>query len=117
MKMKYAEVICSIGKITQQTVMIDTGAQISCLSAEFLQQLIDKNVIFEKVPATNVYIKGATGVKSKRVQFQVYLPLIFSSSNCERPIYSHFYVVEKLAIPIILGFNWLYSQRAIIDLQ
>jgi hypothetical protein len=30
---------------------------------------------------------------------------------------THFFVVEGLAIPMLLGINWLYSQNSIINLQ
>lgn len=117
MSFKYPEIECSIENQKDISVLIDSGAQISCISQLLLNQLIKNNVVLEEIPVTNTFIKGATGVKSKRIRKQVYLPLTFQSSGQKVILCSHFFVVDGLAIPMLLGINWLCSQNSIINLQ
>jgi len=142
MNEKYPEIECNIGKLNNVSILLDTGAEISCISLDFYQELKRINAIDHEIPVKNIFIKGATGVKSKRVGMQVFIPLQFgsptttdiepmevdgqldlpltlgksSNENLNPILYSHFYVVDALAIPILIGSNWLYSQRSIIDL-
>jgi hypothetical protein len=117
MKFKYPEVECAIEHFQGVSILIDSGAQINCISQDFLHTLLQNNITLEEIPVTNTFIKGATGIRSKKVKKQVYLPLIFTTQDKTVKLFSHFFVVEGLAIPILLGSNWLFSQNSIINLK
>lgn len=92
-------------------ILIDTGCQISCVSKDFYEEIIQKNKNIMKLPVTGVKIIGATGGKSKNIQHQIYINM--KINNLEFNIVA--LVVENLVYKAIIGADWLDEIEGKID--
>ncbi|MCG8046519.1 MAG: retropepsin-like domain-containing protein, partial [Candidatus Thiodiazotropha endolucinida] len=96
---------------TCQSAMVDTGAQISCMSfAVFKRSGLSQQ--FELQTPDIEYILGVSGIPVK-VMGTAVLPLTI----CKLEIQQKFYIFEKFRQPIILGVDFLTGQRAKFDFQ
>lgn len=94
-------------------VLIDTGAEISCISEEFYLNLnVRENGILQ-LPLTGILLQGAMGNKSRMITKQVQLDLRFGSWHNT----SIFMVVPKLIRPMILGIEWLSENAMNLDFK
>jgi predicted aspartyl protease len=94
------------------TVLIDTGAELSCMSREMYESL-NKQKSLPTLPVCGVTIVGATGSKSRKVGIQAFVKMIINEMEIEFP----FLVVEGLVIPLLLGADILSEYRAVIDFE
>lgn len=99
-----------VGKISQ-SAMIDTGAQISCMSYVIFKKsgLAEQ---FELQSPDIEYILGVSGTPVK-VMGTAVLPLTI----CKLEIQQKFYIFEKFRQSIILGVDFLTCQRARVDFE
>lgn len=101
-------------KIAGQTVdaLIDTGAEATLMSQEFYDYLrANSNVDFPTLPTPSLYLKGVTGVKSCRVQYQVFADIFFSDTCFQKSVL----VVPNISAQFIIGIDFLTQFKAVID--
>ena len=99
-----------IGKISQ-SAMVDSGAQISCMSAEIFK----KSGLSEhfKLETPDIeYVLGVSGTRVKVLDTTV-LPLTI----CKLEVQQKFYIFEKFRQPVILGIDFLTNQHAKVDFE
>lgn len=94
-------------------VLIDSGAELSCISADLFNQ-INVNNLIPTLPVTGVTVLGATGSKARNVKKQAFITLDFGDNQC---IETCFLVVEGLLLPIILGSDWLDEYDAALGFK
>ena len=96
-----------------RTALIDTGAEVTCLSEEFLNKNIERFRECPMLPINGVTLKGPMGGKAVRQNKQIYVDL--QLPNCL--IQTIFLVVPKLSRPCIIGIDLLDHLRSKIDLD
>lgn len=111
-KIQCPEVPITIGNQTI-TALIDSGANITCLSEEWFQ--INKTNIgkYEEFPATSLHIKTALGGKSRRIQRII----LVSAQLLGQPFNLQCLIVPNLIKPLILGVDFMKHFKVIINLQ
>lgn len=108
---KAPTVICKIENYEFEA-LVDSGADATCIDQAFFENV--KNLTkfkFPTLPSSALFIRGATGVKSRNITCQVYINFqfgdhIFPKSVC---------VVPKLNVNLILGIDFLKENRALLD--
>lgn len=104
-------VVCKIAG-HEFEIMVDTGSDPTVISLEFYEHLkAVTKVEFPTLPTPNLFIKGATGVKSKHVHSQVFIDFEFSGIEFPQVVL----VVPNLNAPFILGFDFMTKYKAKID--
>lgn len=93
--------------------VIDTGATCSCISEQFYNGLHEKQLIEGELPVYNVSVVVAVGRKLLNIKKQIFMEMRWKERS---------YKVSALVIPglftsIILGLNWLKSNKILIDCQ
>lgn len=91
--------------------LIDTGSDITCISETFWQSLMHTNIAL--LPIKPIQIRGAVGQKSSKITQLVLLPLKIGNTVVE----TAFLIVPNLIRPVILGFDWLVANKAILNLE
>lgn len=94
--------------------LIDTGSEVSCISEELFEWLQSRgDVQLPSLPVKPIQIRGAVGQKSLKIQ-----QLCSIEIKIQEVIFdTGLLVVPRLTVPVILGFDWLLSYKAIITLQ
>ena len=99
-----------VGKISQ-SAMVDSGAQISCMSEEIFRKS-GLSEQFELQKPDLEYVLGVSGTPVK-VKGTVVLPIAISKLEVQQK----FYIFEKFRQPIILGVDFLIDQRAKVNFE
>ena len=99
-----------IGKLSQ-SAMLDSGAQISCLSYDIFKKS-GLSEQFELQKSDLDYVVGVSGTPIK-VMGTAELPLTI----CKLEIQQKFYIFETFRQPIILGVDFLVSQCAKVNFE
>ena len=95
------------------TALIDTGAEVTCLSEEFANKNIERFRECPMLPINGVTLKGPMGGKAVRLNKQIYVDI--QLPNCL--IQTIFLVVPKLSRSCIIGIDFLDHPRRKIDLD
>ena len=95
------------------TALIDTEAEVTCLSEEFVNKNIEQFRECPMLPNNGVTLKGPMGEESVRLNKQIYVDI--QLPNCL--IQTIFLVVPKLSRPCIIGIDLLDHLRRKIDLD
>lgn len=104
-------VVCSISG-HQSSVLLDTGSEVTLISEEFFHELQQSlNVKLPTLPVTNLCLKGATGIRSKKVTLQTFLDLTFNNQIFPFPVL----IVPSVNLPFILGIDFLKKYQCTID--
>ena len=90
--------------------LIDTGSQITCLSETFFRE-ISKQEKYPTLPVTNVMVISAIGKNKIPVRNQTLLTL----QVAEITIRTVFLIIPNLTSKMILGNDWLFDNRAVLD--
>ena len=99
-----------VGKISQ-SAMVDSGAQISCMSEEIFRKS-GLSEQFELQKPDLEYVLGVSGTMVK-VKGTVVLPIAISKLEVQQK----FYIFEKFRQPIILGVDFLIDQRSKVNFE
>lgn len=94
--------------------LVDTGSDVTCISDAFWNELscrVKDNIPL--LPVKPIQIRGAVGKKSSKIQQVVLLPIVLN----EKVVETHFLIVPNLIHSMILGFDWLKLNKAIIQLR
>lgn len=93
-------------------VMIDTGAEITLMSRGFYDNLKQVTAAdFPTLPTPGLFIRGATGVKSKLVTFQVFVEIFFEQISFPTSVL----VIPGVNVPFLLGIDFLGHFGAVVD--
>nr|CAH7754572.1 unnamed protein product [Callosobruchus chinensis] len=85
-------------------VLVDSGSQISCISAEFLEELLVQNNEIERLRFNSMTVTGAIGNKKCVVSEQVYLSVIILNDT---QVDVTCIIVPGLSRKLILGCDFL----------
>ena len=99
-----------VGKVSQ-SAMVDSGAQISCMSEEIFRKC-GLSEQFELQKPDLEYVLGVSGTPVK-VKGTAVLPIVISKLEVQQK----FYIFEKFRQPIILGVDFLIDQRAKVNFE
>ena len=99
-----------VGKISQ-SAMLDTGAQISCMSYDVFKKS-GLSEQFELQSSDLEYVLGVSGTPVK-VMGTAEVPLTI----CKLELIQKFYIFEKFRQPIILGVDFLVRQKAKVNFE
>lgn len=91
--------------------LLDSGAEMSCISHEYLKTLTEGGNVFPTVPVSGINIFTATGRRSKRVKDQVLLPISFQGYHLD----VNALVVEQLIKPVIIGQDWMEMHQVTLS--
>lgn len=91
--------------------LIDTGAEMSCMSINFWNGLIDRGDTFLTLPISNIQIKCATGSKSQKINTQALIPLEYEG----KVLHVNVLIVRDLVRELILGTDFLKIYHAEIS--
>lgn len=83
--------------------LIDTGAEISCLSEQWFSENKHRLNKLCEFPVTSVHIKTATNDKSKKISKIIYIPVTIEQHELEL----EFLIVPNLIKPVIFGIDVL----------
>lgn len=103
-------------RIGQEMVkcLVDSGSQATLISHDVYDKIKETaNVNIPELPVTNVSIQGVTGVKSKKINKQVYLPCKIDEFAFDMPCF----VIRDIPITIILGCDFLEEHKANLDFE
>ena len=95
------------------TALIDTGAEVTCLSDEFVNRNMERFRECPMLPINGVTLKGPMGGKAVRLSKQIYVDI--QLPNCL--IQTIFVVVPKLSKTCIIGIDFLDHLKSKIDLD
>lgn len=109
-KTKICPVISILIFNQEELALLDTGAEVSAVSEQFVKERELKGRRFRDLPAPITFIKGALGDKMK-INRQILLEFNINQKEIWQPCV----VVKKLTNPIILGFDFILQQGVIID--
>ena len=95
--------------------LCDTGASVSCINSKLMSQLQKQygNYKFPLIPVGNVRISDAQGNDMKMTEKRR-LPCRLSSG---KSTFINAYVIENLSSDLLLGMDFLSSQKAVLDCQ
>jgi hypothetical protein len=101
------------GKVNNENliILIDSGAELSCISTEFYERIKSFSPVPE-LPVVGITVVGVTGKKSKPIRKQCFIKLCLED-NGEREVC--LLVVDNLAVPVVLGADWLHFFKAKIE--
>lgn len=93
--------------------LIDSGANITCISEEWYQQNRENMLNYEELPVTNVHIKTALGTQSKRISRTLLIPTqIAGQESLIQCI-----VVPNLLKQMIIGTDVMGLLEMVIDFK
>ena len=95
------------------TALIDTGAEVTCLSEEFVNENKGRLQVCPTLPVNGVTLVGPMGGKAIRLKEQIYADVQLPNHL----IQVVFLVVPKLSRPCIIGIDLLDEFRSQIDLD
>ena len=95
------------------TALIDTGAEVTCLSEEFINKNQEQFKKYPVLPMSGVTVKGPMGGKAVRVNKQIYSELQLSNCN----IQAVFMIIPSLSRPCIISVDLLDELKCNIDLD
>ena len=95
------------------TALIDTGAEITCLSEEFVNNNKERLRVCPTLPINGVTIIGPLGGKAVRLKIQIYADIQLPDTLLQ----VFFLVVPKLSKPCIIGIDLLDELKSKIDLE
>jgi Retroviral aspartyl protease len=102
----------TIGRISVMA-LLDTGSEVSCISARLFGQIRGANGQIDEFPVTNTVLRGAFGNKSQKISSQVFWPINLESVEVELT----FIVVQGLVNDTILGMDTSQALQADILLS
>lgn len=100
----------TIGKTVIRT-LIDTGAQISVMSRNTLNRLIQAEESFDKIPIRKCKLRGAFGEQELTIACKIQILMEIG----ENKLLHEFYVVDKLSYPMVVGHDALTKYNAMIQ--
>ena len=93
-------------------MLVDSGSDVTCLSERVYSELKDKGKLAE-LPVSSVNIFVATGRKSITIRKQVQVTILVDKQEI-----THAYlVVPGLKADVIVGTDWLKSNKVVIDFE
>jgi len=95
------------------TALVDTGSQVTCLSAKFYNEHIQVFRQCPKLPLTGVQATGFCGEKSSILKFQI--TALVKIGNAKFQLI--FIVIPKLIRPCILGIDSMTTLGLVIDVN
>lgn len=100
-------------KIKDQTIfaLIDSGANVNCLSQEWFYTNKMSIGKYEELPVNNVHIKTALGSKSRRIQHLILLQVEILQQKCNL----QFIVIPNLIKPVILRMEFMKQFQVVIN--
>ncbi|CAH1723231.1 unnamed protein product [Aphis gossypii] len=96
---------------TQYEMLVDSGAEISAISTEYENTILESDKSIPTLPLTGMVIHSATGDKSTRVNRQLLIPLSINNKIIRTP----FITVPALNEGGIIGNDFLETHNARID--
>lgn len=94
------------------TLLVDSGSEVTLMSETFYNKLKSlTKVDFPCLPTTGIFIRGVTGVKSKRVAFQSYINFEFDGKTFPKSVF----VVAGVSIDFVLGTDFLEQYAASVN--
>ena len=90
--------------------LLDTGSQVTCISEVFYTYICERLPVTE-LPVTNMVVTTAIGKKSTSVKKQILLEITFGDLSVSSP----FLIIPYLTSPMILGSDWFYTNRVVVD--
>lgn len=95
-------------------LIIDTGSEVSVVNEKIIKELkVNNSKNLSIVPAQNISIVSATGIKHKKVNKQVILDVGFE--KMELPIV--FLIVDDLNTDLIVGCDFLKEIKGIVNFE
>lgn len=92
------------------SALIDSGAEFSCVSEGFCNQLKASGEVFPEIPVVGARIITATGQRSQRIKRQCLLPVELQGLYMDvRAL-----IVPSLVKELVLGADWLSKHGAVI---
>ena len=95
------------------TALIDTEAEVTCLSEEFVNRNLERFRECPMLPINGVTLKGPMGAKAVRINKQIFVDI--QLPNCL--IQTIFLVLPKLSRPCMIGIDFLDHLISKIDLD
>ena len=95
------------------TALIDTGAEVTCLSEDFVNNNKERLRDYPTLPINGVTITGPMGGKAIRLKKQIYTDIQLPDTILQVV----FLVVPKLSRPCIIGIDLLDELKSKIDLE
>lgn len=100
----------------QYNLIIDSGSQVSVIHQDLIN-IMKENSIHENklkiLPTNNISLIGATGTRSKNINKQVLIDLMFNNAV----IPTVFLIVSNINITLLVGCDFLKDTKAIIDFK
>lgn len=107
------EVEFMVGQIKIKGIT-DSGSQATIMSEDIYEMLVrNGKCVIPELPVTNVSIQGVTGVKSKKVHKQIYLPCKLNDAIFDVPCF----IVRGIPSTMILGCDFFEKFKAVIDFE
>lgn len=95
---------------THTSALLDSGAELSCISLEFYQGLLARGEVFPVIPVTSVDLVTATGYRSKKVRRQARVNIMCQSLKMDVNVL----VVPGLVKDLVLANDWLADNQAVL---
>lgn len=92
---------------------MDSGFQVSLMSHEIYDELMLSDYPTLEIPAQSTVLTAAFQNKSRRIRLQALLHISISGDKYEQI----FLIAPKLLTPVILGADFLYDNRILIDFE
>jgi hypothetical protein len=93
--------------------LIDTGAEISVISQELFEKLMEDGIEIPTLPISNCLLEAAFGIKSQRIKRQALLNFTMDGSPYEATAL----IAPRLTMYMILGVDFLREYRVTICLD
>lgn len=93
------------------TVLIDTGANASCIAEQWFKENREQLKPFEELPVNNTIIRTAIGEPSKRLKRIIFIPITIEGQT----INVQLLVVPHLLKPVIFGVDLIAQLRMEIN--
>lgn len=103
-----------LGNVGTKNVLIDTGAELSCLSVQVYQDLKEANQILAELAVTGLKAYGALGRRHERIERQVLFKVAVPGGG---HIAVKGVVLKTVCFDLIFGADWLREIGAVINLQ
>jgi hypothetical protein len=95
----------------QETALVDTGAQLSVISKDVYDKLIESNERMDIIPVRKFGLRGAFSERGAVVANKVRVSFKYEG---EKYTYE-FNVVEKIVYEVVLGMDFMMRFKAVID--
>lgn len=96
---------------TEIRTLIDTGAEVSVMSRNTLNQLIHAEESYDKIPIRKCKLRGAFGEQELTIPCKIQILMKINKHK----LLHEFYVVDKLAYPMVIGHDVLAKYKALIE--